>query len=65
VLIRSFTEDGQNVHREAPVTVVSDIDFEPNSELYHVTFSKSEGDFVFNFKYLFTPDIAAVREFHH
>jgi len=41
------------------------IDFELSPELYHMTFGRSEGDFVFNFKYLFTPYIVAVRKFHN
>lgn len=40
------------------------IDFELGPELYHATFGRSDGDFVFNFKYFFTPCIVAVRKFH-
>ena len=41
------------------------IDIELSPELYHVTFGRSEGHFVFNFKYFFTPYIVAVRKFHN
>jgi len=41
------------------------IDFELSPKLYHVTFVTSERDFVFDFKYLSTPYIVAVRKFHN
>lgn len=41
------------------------IDFELSPELYHVIFGRSEGNFVFNFKYLFTPYVVDVRKFHN
>ena len=63
---RYFFEILQNMTKVYTVKPLSRwcliIDFELSPELYHVTFSRSEGDFVFNFKYLSTPYIVACEE---